>query len=136
MITPRSEKSTLLKKGQKLIIEKISFGNKTIAKILDINDRTEALKIIPFDISILRENFLDIKDDEYYIVDLINLTVLDNKTNKEIGFIEKSFDNQAQIVLSINLKDGNYLDLPFIDNFFPEVNLKEGFVKVCLPEFA
>lgn len=128
-----THKSTLKNEGEVFTISDISFGNKVICSFKEVNDRNRLEEILPFEIYVSRDQFPEADDDEYFITDLIGLEVLDHESREKIGKVARYFDNGAQIVLTLNLF-GKYVDLPFIDNFFPEVDVENKYITLISPE--
>lgn len=133
LLVPHSAKSKLLKEGEFFCIQKISFGNKVICFLEGVDSRNKIEEILPFEIYISRDQFPEADEGEYYISDLIGLDVLDHETREKIGVVAKYYDNNAQIVLSVRSQN-TYIELPFIDNFFPEVEVEKGFITMVQPE--
>lgn len=130
---PADKRSSIAEDGEKIAIASIHFGNKTICYLKDIKDRNLVEAMIPFKIFLPREEFPELEDGEVYIHDVIGLTVVDID-GYEIGKVTGHFDNGAQIVLKIKLKTES-IELPFVDAFFPHVNLKDKKITLILPEY-
>lgn len=143
------------KKGNKLSIT-ISNKNKTviaqsasgdpilIVKINSLNNRNEAEAARGMEIFVNREDFQETAEDEFYHIDLIGLKV-QNSDNSVIGKILNVQDFGAGGMLEIEFleefcksaagKNFNKIEnLPFSSKFFPEVKVKEGFIRIDLPE--
>jgi 16S rRNA processing protein RimM len=113
-----------------------------IVKIEGVSNRNESELLRGVELFTQRENFEEATDDEFYYVDLIGLDVITSESEK-IGQVINVFDHGAGGVLEIKFSGDN---LPSgyekIDNFsfknevFPEVNLKEGFIRMALPEIV
>ncbi|MDD2839898.1 MAG: ribosome maturation factor RimM [Rickettsiales bacterium] len=76
-----------------------------------------------------------IKDDEFYFNDLVGLKAksIDKKSNGEIISVD---DFGAGVVIEIKWDDEkNTESLPFIDDYFKEINTKNGFVIIDRPEY-
>jgi 16S rRNA processing protein RimM len=152
-------------KDEKLKL-KISNKNKTvigstasgdavlIAKIDNVNDRNLAENLRGDILYCNRDDFKELASDEFYYEDLIGLKVID-KDSKEIGtvinvvdygaggMIEIEFLDIAQIQKvatksskEANKKIDNSMNFAFKNEFFPEINLKEGFIRANLPEIV
>jgi 16S rRNA processing protein RimM len=132
-IFPESSKSSVDPKGEQIKIENIHFGNKTICYLEDIKDRNIVEKMLPFSIYFPRDEFPIAKSDEVYIDDLIGLTVIDID-GYEIGKIISFSDNGFQVILKVKL-EGQTIELPFVENFFPHLNLEAGKITMISPEF-
>lgn len=132
---PLDLKSSLCDQGQEFVIESISFGNKIICYFEGINDRNQAEEMLPFKIMFPEADFPELSDDEYYLKDLIGLKVLDHLTGRELGEIVDFYDNCAQIVVEMNLiHPMNQMELPFIEEFFPEIHWDLRTVSLKVPE--
>lgn len=138
-LLPEKSSSTLPQEGKTFTIKSIEFGNKVICYLEGICDRNQVDQLIPFKIYFDRNQFpaIDEDSDGYYMVDLIGLSVIDHKTKKPVGKILNSYDNGAQTIfvisLSIDSKLGSRIELPFIDDFFPVVNMDELQIEINLP---
>ena len=129
--------SKLKPEGEIFTIERIDFGNKVICYLKEIKDRNHLEALLPFSIKMDRKDFKPPKhENEFYLEDLNGLKVIDMATQKECGIIESFYENGAQIVLTIKKLDHSILELPLVDNFFPEVDLSQGFILVNIPEFV
>lgn len=133
LLKPAGPKSKIVNEGQEFKILNISFGNKAICYLEGVDDRNKIEAILPFEIYVTRDQFPEADEGEYYISDLIGLDVIDHESREKIGVVAKYYDNSAQIVLSVRV-GVTYVELPFIDNFFPEVNINEGFISMIRPE--
>jgi len=131
LLTPGSG-SRLPKEGREYEILKISFGNKVIVFLKEIDNRNQVEEILPFSIYYKQADLPEVNDDEYYIRDLIGLEVIDELTNKKIGKISEYYDNSAQIVLVIQ-GDENF-EVPLIDNFVKEIDIKTNTIRILVPQ--
>ena len=130
---PKSGQSSLPSEGVGFEIRDISFGNKVIVYLKDINDRNEVESMIPFIIKVDRNDFPEIEgDDEFYVSDMVGLDVKNHENGEVIGTISDFYENGAQVVFVIKGK-GQNLDLPFVDSFFPVVDIAGGFVEIIIP---
>ncbi len=71
-------------------------------------------------------------DDEYFVEDLIGLTVVDSN-GKVLGYVKAFRDGSKQIVLEID-HDGYIWYLPFVDAFVEEVDQAKQLMRVSLIE--
>ncbi len=134
-IFPLNEKSSIPLNGEDHKIKNIRFGNKVIVTLVGIDNRNIVEKMIPFKVMVDRADFPEVDEDEYYVADLLGLKVLNNETGEELGLVKDFYDNGQQVVLVLKLKD-EIVDILFIDQFVPEVDIEGGFLKVNLPEFV
>ena len=132
-LLPFDASSSLSASGSSFTISKIQFGNKTIIYFEEVQDRNQLEMILPFKLLVSRDEFPALTDGEFYITDLIGLEAF-NEAGKRVGVIESSYDNGAQDILVIVTKNGDELELPLVDEFFPEIDLKAQKVIVRPPE--
>lgn len=132
---PSSEKSSLSHYGEEWKLSKIRFGNKVIATLDGIKDRTHLETIIPFEIYLPREAFPEPEEGEIYLADLVGMEVRD-PDGKFMGRLESFDDNGFQYLLNIRLEVGGILTLPYVDAFFPGINLEEKFITMIPPEYS
>jgi len=112
-----------------------------IAKINDIDDRNKAELIRGMEIFTDRSNFKENKKNEFYIIDLIGLDVV--KQNIKIGKVINVFNHGAGAVIEIEfihefIPKGyqNIENFPFKNEFFPEINIENGYITIDLPEMV
>lgn len=132
---PKSASSSIAKEGEEFIIDKISFGNKTIAYLKDISDRNIVEGMLPFEIKLPRDEFPETADDEFYVSDLIGMEVLEVGTDEEVGKVSKYYDNGAQLILVIQAK-GERIEVPFVERFVPEVDIEQKKIWVVIPRLV
>ncbi len=129
----------------KITSTKKKAGNQNeilIAKINDISDRNLAEKLIGTEIFTNRDDFAETEENEFYYVDLIGLKVLDNQQN-DLGQIKNVLDFGAGSLIEVEFDDKicqernlkKIENFTFKDEFFPEVNIKKGFIIINFPEF-
>ena len=111
-----------------------SSGNPIIiAKIEGINNRNDAEKLRGREIFVNREDMDSLEDDEFYYIDLVGLDVLNMESTK-IGKIMNVLDHGAGGIVEVKFDaDQKIESYAFRDQFFPEVNIKEGYVSFNAP---
>ena len=134
-IFPTSSKSKVKEFGEKWVIEKIRFGNKVICQFKGMKDRTHLESFIPFEIYLEREAFPEPEDDEVYLVDLIDMDVV-NEEGVVVGKLESFSDNGMQYLFEVRLNQGEKIVLPYVDSFFPEIDLKNKKITMIMPEYT
>jgi 16S rRNA processing protein RimM len=128
-------------RNKNTIVNASSSGGKiVIVKIEGVEDRNKAEEIRGKEIFAERKDFITTKKDEFYIVDLIGLDVVD-LSMKKIGKVVEVFDNMGGGVVEVEFdskslpKNYNQIEnFPFKNDFFPEVDLEKGFIQIDLPE--
>ena len=134
-LLPRSTSSSVPQDGKDFKIKKISIGNKAIVILEGVSDRNTVEAMVPFDIYFDRKNFPETEDDEYYLNDLLGLEVFDFITKASIGRILDFYENGAQVVLKIKTET-EILEILFIDQYVPEVDIEGGRIEVIIPEMV
>ncbi len=134
-LIPNSEKSNLKKAGEEWVIKKLRFGNKIICELEGIKDRTHLETILPFDLFVSREDFPEAPDNEFYLVDLVDLPVVDLE-GKELGKLESFSDNGQQYLFDVRLNNGELITLPYVDSFFPEIDVEGKKIVMIMPEYT
>ena len=132
ILYPLSESSSISIEGEEHEIRSIHFGNKTICYLKGIDDRNLTEQMLPFNFYINSEDLPKLDEDEFYLKDLIGLDVL-NSEGQKIGTVVRLYDNGAQPVLKINLENES-IELPFVEVFFPELNLENKTITMIRPE--
>lgn len=103
--------------------EVIEKDDRVIIK-LKIKPKEDLKNYIGRFLVIPEENLNKLKEDEYYIYQLIDLDVFDDK-GKYLGKVKSFISNpKANDVLII--KNDKELAIPFIKEFIKEINLKES----------
>lgn len=135
---PLSEKSSLPPEGKILKLVSLSLGPRSIGYFEGIEDRNALEAVLPFSVHLSRKDLPSLNEDgEFYLMDLLGLPVFEHESEKKVGTIKDFYDNGAQTVLIIETFQGGSkeLDLPFIEPFFPVVDLQRGRIEVRLPQF-
>jgi len=120
-------------KNEKTVeIESVKFfKNMVILKLAGYDDRDAVEKLRQCSLFVPREKAVRLKEDEYFIADLMGLKVLDgDAVDAELGTLEDVMETGANDVYVIRLLDGRELLLPAIKQCILEVNVEEGFVRV------
>ncbi len=132
ILTPRSAASSVPQDGKEIKIQSIKFGNKTIVRLQNINDRNTVEAMIPFDIYINREELPETEDDEYYVNDLLGLEVYHFYTKNLIGRVSDFYENGAQIVLKIKTEN-EFIEVIFMNQFVPIVDIEQNRMEIIPP---
>jgi len=119
--------------ADKFHIKDINFTNKVIVYLEGIEDRSSSEDIVPFDIYLDRAHFPKASADEFYLNDLIGFKVI-NDAGKDVGVINSFYSHGASDIAVIILKNSQELELPFVKNFFPNIDLDKSEVTMLNPE--
>ncbi|MBI2519132.1 MAG: 16S rRNA processing protein RimM [Bdellovibrio sp.] len=115
-------------------IAKINKGNKWILFFDQIIDRNQVESLTPAEVYCAREAFPKLESkSEFYLADLIGLKIYSFETGDFLGKCLNHYHNGAQYVLVLKLQNET-IELPFIDYFFPEINLARGEMRIRMPE--
>ena len=108
-------------------------GVKFFIKFRGIDSCDEAEKYRKTSLLVSRENAVRLSRDEYFIADLIGLTV-QNEEGSEIGVLKDVMETGANDVYVIELHDGRELLLPAIRQCVLQVDVKAGFIRIHILE--
>lgn len=105
-----------------------------VAKLEGVNDRNASEALTNIQLFVLREKFPEIEDKEtFYYSDLIGLRVED-KTGKFFGIVVAVRNYGAGDMLEVSAKpNASGTLVPFIEQFVPEVDLKNKRVVIDPP---
>lgn len=136
MLYPSSAKSKISPGGEEWKINKIRFGNKVICQLDGIKDRTHLESLIPFEIYLDREAFPEPDSDEVYLVDLVDMDVV-NEEGVVIGKLESFSDNGMQYLFDVRVgPTGEKITLPYVDAFFPKIDMEKRQITMIMPEYT
>lgn len=136
--TALAETDTLqveLPTGEKKTLELLGIrtqGSKTLVRIEGVRSREDAEALKGAQILVPRGDLPTLADDEFYDIDLVGLSVC-STDETEIGVVEAVEHPPANDVLTIRLKDGEYTDLPMIEEFVTRIDMTAKVVVVELP---
>ena len=98
-----------------------------IDSIEDVERYRKASLLVP------RSDAVRLRKDEYFVADLIGLTVRD-EDGTEIGTLKDVIETGANDVYAIDLRDGRELLLPAIRQCVLEVDVEAGFIRIQILE--
>ena len=109
---------------RELKIKNVRFQkNFAIVKFEEIDDINEIMEFKGQRIFVLKEDATKKLDkNEFLIVDLIGCDVFDN--DKKIGTVVDVTSNSSQDLINIKNPIGQISLVPFVEEFFPEIDLK------------
>lgn len=133
---PSSAKSKVSPGGEEWTIQKIRFGNKVICQFEGIKDRTHLESLIPFEIYLDRESFPETDDNEVYLVDLVDMDIV-NEEGEVIGKLEGFSDNGMQYLFDCRVGPrGEKITLPYVDAFFPKIDMEKRQITMIMPDYT
>ena len=129
----RQLKEVLLGAGDKKPVLQIGqgkfFKQFVILKFKGIDDIEDVQKYKGKDLLVTRENAAELKKDEYFIADLIGVSVISDD-NSLRGILKDVIQTGANDVYVIVLEDGRQLLLPAIKECVLMVDLDENIMKI------
>ncbi len=108
--------------------------NMVVLKLEGIDNRDQAEKARGTEIFVTEEDLPELPEGQYYIRDLIGMTVIDSEGGKEIGTVEDVIQNTAQDIFDIKTPEGKQVLIPKVPEFIVDINLENRTVKVKLIE--
>lgn len=130
-------KEIILDTGKEQLIlemEGVKFFKKfAILKFKGIDDINEVEKYKGKSLLVTRENAVKLKQNEYFIADLIGVNIID-ENDQEIGVLKDVLETGANDVYVIEMTDGRELLLPAIKQCILQVDLTEKIMKVHVLE--
>lgn len=106
--------------------------NSVIIKCKNINSIEEAKRYIGYDIYIDRKDAKLLKDNEYYIPDLIGSKLIDENYNVLAEVID-IIDNMSQAKLIVKKNNKEYI-IPLVSEFIKKIDLNNKIITVKLIE--
>ncbi len=109
------------------------FKQMVILKFKGIDSLNDVEKYRQKSLYVTRANAVRLRKDEYFIADLIGITVYDEENN-QLGTLEDVMVTGANDVYVIKMVDGRELLLPAIKQCILDVNVEEGRMQVHVLE--
>jgi len=129
----RKLKEVILDTGRENLVLEIAgvkfFKQFAILKFKGIDTLNEVEKYRGASLYVTRANAVKLKKDEYFIADLIGLSVQDENGQK-IGVLKEVLETGANDVYIITMNDGRELLLPAIKQCVLKVDVEAGFIQV------
>ena len=112
------------------------FKNLVILKFKDIDRIEDVERFVKKDLYVSRENAIELEEGEYFVGDLIGLTVKD-ETGKVIGILSDVMETGANNVYIVTPSENPKAEIliPAIDDCILSIDMDEGVMTVhLLPE--
>jgi 16S rRNA processing protein RimM len=132
---PAGTKSIINKSGEAWRLKQLRMGNKLLGMLEGVRDRTHLEQLLPFEFYVERTDFPEPAEDDFYLSDLVGLNVF-SPAGEQLGVLESLSDNGMQELLDVRLSNGELITLPFVEVFFPEVDVESGRIVMVLPEYT
>lgn len=107
--------------------------NMALVKISGINDRNEAERIRRTNLYIPSRNRKKLKEDEFFISDLMNLDVLDHVSHQKYGQVVDFIAQSGNDILVVKSIDGTFM-IPFVKAFVKDISIEKENIYVELIE--
>lgn len=125
----------LLDTGDTLLelkVEYCKFFKKFVfVKFEGFDDINEVEKFKRCPLLVTRENAVELEEDEYFVADLLGLTIVDD-SGVTIGKLENVISTGANDVYEVLTEDGGRILLPAIKECILDVDMEEGVILVHL----
>ena len=126
-----------IQKAKELIefkIQDVKYSkNMVLLKLEGIDNINEAEKYKNFYIKINREDAVELEEDSYFIVDIINCEVYTDD-NEFLGKVEDVFPTGSNDVYTVRTVDNKQILLPAIEDVIKDVDIKNKKIIVHLLE--
>ena len=100
------------------------FKNLVILGFKEIEDIDQAMLLKRKELYVDREHAIPLEEGEYYLVDVIGSTAVDEDGNV-LGTMTDYLESAAQLIYIIHTEDGKDVLVPAVDEFIREVNVEE-----------
>lgn len=100
-----------------------------LLKLAGINDMDAAIVLKGQMICLPREELIPLEEGEYFLHDLVGLTLLDH-LGKEVGPVEKILETGGPPILTGSRPEGGEFMAPFAPGTIDEVDLEKGTIKL------
>lgn len=107
------------------------FKNQAILKFKGIDNINDVEKYKGKDILVTRENAVELKENEYYITDLIGLSVITDE-NVKLGHVTDIMKTGANDVYVVETNDKKEILLPAIKECILDIDLDKKLIKIHL----
>lgn len=100
-----------------------------IVRFNEISDRTEVSKLTGKGIFLQKKDMKKLKEDEFYVMDLIGMTAYDIRSEKEIGKIKDVLTNTAQPIYVIESNKKKDILVPGVPRFIKDIDLEKRVIE-------
>lgn len=107
------------------------FKQFAILKFKEFNDINEVERYKHCGLYVDREHAVELKKDEYYIADLVGVTVY-NEDETVLGTLKDVIETGANDVYLVEMEDGRELMIPALKECILDVDIENGRMKVHL----
>jgi len=108
-------------------------GERALLKFTGVETPEEVQKLHNWTIEIPEEEARALEEDEYFLHDLVGLTLVDAQ-GRERGVVTDVYEGGGAMLLSVKRADGREFELPFAAQLCTEIDLNRKRMVVELPE--
>ena len=125
--------TVLIDTGKELIEKKVQyckfFKQFVFVKFEGLDDINDVEKYKRCPLKVTRENAVPLEEDEYYVADLLGLTIVD-ESGVTIGELVDVIETGANDVYEVKTSDGGHVLLPAIKDCILDVDMDEKIILV------
>lgn len=110
-----------------------AHGERALVKFAGLETPEAVQELHNWTIEIPADQARALDEDEYFLHDLIGLTLVD-AAGAERGIVEEAYEGGSGIMLNIRRSDGRHYELPFAADICTSVDLEKKTMTVDLPE--
>jgi 16S rRNA processing protein RimM len=108
-------------------------AGRALVKFAGIDTPEDVQLLHNWTLEIPEEEARELEEDEYFLHDLIGLTLIDAE-GRTRGVVVKAYEGGAGILLNVKRPDGREFELPFAADLCTEIDLEARRMVVNLPE--
>jgi 16S rRNA processing protein RimM len=106
---------------------------RALVKFSGVDTPEDVQQLHGWTVEIPEEDARELEDDEYFLHDLVGLTLYD-ANGKERGVVKDVSEGGGGLLLLVKRADGREFELPFAADLCTEINLADKRIVVALPE--
>ncbi|MEG1641702.1 MAG: ribosome maturation factor RimM [Synergistaceae bacterium] len=99
-----------------------------------INDKETAEQLKQSLVTVAQDERVELPEDEYWIDDMIGLTIVENESKNELGTLNEIMFTGSNDVYLVKTSEGQIKPLPATKEVINEVDIKAGTITVTVPE--
>ncbi|HYO76183.1 MAG TPA: ribosome maturation factor RimM [Thermoanaerobaculia bacterium] len=122
------------KETREVSVESVRMhAGRALLKFRGIDSPEEIQTLHNWTIEIPEDQARELEQDEYFLHDLIGLTLVDGE-GKERGVVTDVYEGGGGLLLNVKRPDGKEFELPFAADLCTEIDLEAKRMTVALPE--
>lgn len=110
-----------------------AHGERVLMKFAGIESPEEVQTLHNWTIEIPADQARSLEEDEYFIHDLVGLTLVDRE-GRERGVVVDAYEGGGGILFDVKRPDGKTFELPFAADICTDIDLNAKTMTVALPE--